>query len=75
MQNDFVFHEPFESLYQMGDVVTFYSPTMGEVRQYIVKKVYTNFRKSRKVAYKLHVLNQNNEYWGVVLESNLIANK
>lgn len=73
MQNDLVFHEPNDSTYQVGDIVTFHSPTIDEVKQYIVKKVYTNFRNSRKVAYKLHVLNQNNKFWAIVMENNLIA--
>lgn len=75
MQNELTYYEPPKSYYKVGDIVSFRSPTIDQVRQYIVKKVYTNFRNTRKIAYKLHVLNQNNEFWGVVLEKNLIALK
>lgn len=58
--------------YQLGQIVTFYSPTLKEIRKYIITKIYTNYRNSRKTAYKLHVCNQNFEYWGIVLENNLV---
>lgn len=64
--------KPKKPYYQIGQIVTFYSPTIKQVRKYIITKIYTNFRNSRKIAYKLHVLNQNNEFWGLVLENNLI---
>lgn len=75
MQKELTYYEVPKTYYKVGDIVTFHSPTLDLVRQYVIKKIYTNFRNTRKIAYKLHVLSQNNEFWGIVLESNLIALK
>ena len=67
-----LFERPKQSYYKVGDKVFYYSPTINELREYIVSKVYTNFRNTKQIAYKLTVLNQNNRYWAVVLEKQLI---
>ena len=64
--------KPKKPYYQLGQIVTFYSPTIKEVRTYIITKIYPNYRNLRKIAYKLHVNNKNNDFWGIVLENNLI---